>query len=66
MHRLRDRIYRLLMGVEDDDALIAASPTVPIGEIFRRFWPLRRPYRPWMAVALVFVVISPAIDTATI
>lgn len=66
MHWLRDRIYRLLMGVDDDNALIAASPTVPIREIFRRFWPLTQPYRRWMAVALMFAVLSPAIDTATI
>src|SRR5919199_5562959 len=66
MLRLRDRIYRMLMGVQDDAALIDASPTVPIREIFRRFWPLTQPYRRWILLALVFTVLGPAIETASI
>jgi len=39
---------------------------VPVREIFRRFWPYARPYRRWLAVGLVFIVLAPALETATI
>jgi ATP-binding cassette, subfamily B, bacterial len=39
---------------------------VPVGEIFRRFWPYARPYRRWIAVGLGFVVLAPLLETATI
>ena len=39
---------------------------MPVREIFRRFWPYARPYRRWIAVGLLFVVLAPALETATI
>jgi ATP-binding cassette subfamily B protein len=48
------------------DAPVAAAPALPPGVIFRRFWPYARPYRSWLAVALVFVALGPALETATI
>ncbi len=66
MNRLRAAVQQWLMGAEDDETLIEASPTVPIREIFRRFWPYTRPYRRWFALLLLFVALSPAIDTASI
>ncbi len=66
MNRLRAGIQRWLMGGDDDETLISASPTVPIREIFHRFWPYTRSYRRWFALMLVFVALGPAIDTATI
>ncbi len=66
MNRIRAVVQQWLTGAEDDEILIEASPTVPIREIFRRFWPYTRPYRRWFALLLLFVALSPAIDTATI
>ncbi len=66
MNRLRASIQQWLMGGNDDETLISASPTVPIREIFRRFWPYTRSYRRWFALMLVFVALGPAIDTAMI
>ncbi|CCF84010.1 ABC transporter ATP-binding protein [Nitrolancea hollandica] len=66
MNRLRATVQQWLMGADDGETLIEASPTVPIREIFRRFWPYTRPYRRWFALLLLFVALSPAIDTASI
>jgi ATP-binding cassette subfamily B protein len=63
---LRDGFRALLATAEGGDGLVAAAPPVPIREIFRRFWPYARPYRKWLAFSLVFIVLGPAIDTATI
>jgi ATP-binding cassette subfamily B protein len=64
--RIRERLRRLLVPAPATEALVAAAPAVPVREIFRRFWPFARPYRKWIAVGLVFVVLVPVIDTATI
>lgn len=45
---------------------MGASPSVPVREIFRRFWPYARPYRRWLALSLVLIVLVPLVDTAMI
>jgi ATP-binding cassette subfamily B protein len=35
-------------------------------EIFRRFWPDAQPFRGWLAVSLLLVVLSPALEAAAI
>jgi ATP-binding cassette, subfamily B, bacterial len=65
--RLRDRLSGLLVAeTGDDDGIVDAAPPVPLRDIFRRFWPYARPYRRWLLVSLVFVILTPAIDTAMI
>jgi ABC-type multidrug transport system fused ATPase/permease subunit len=39
---------------------------VPLREILRRFWPYARPFRRWIAVLLVIVAVTTAIDTALV
>jgi ABC-type multidrug transport system fused ATPase/permease subunit len=64
---LRERIRLLLVaGTEDDEGIVAAAPPVPVRDIFRRFWPFARPYRRWLFASLVFIALTPAIETATI
>lgn len=46
--------------------MVAPAPPVPIREIFRRFWPYARPYRRWLLLTLVFIVLTPLIDVATL
>jgi ATP-binding cassette, subfamily B, bacterial len=48
------------------EALVIPSPTVPVREIFRRFWPYARPYRRWLALSLVLIVLVPLLDTVAI
>jgi ABC-type multidrug transport system fused ATPase/permease subunit len=60
------RRLRALLEPPTEGGLVAAAPPVPIREIVRRFWPFARPYRPWLALTLLFVVAGPLIDTARI
>ncbi len=55
-----------MAGAEEGEAasLVAAAPAVPVGEVFRRFWPHARPYRRWLPLILIFVALGPAIDLA--
>lgn len=60
---LRSRLQGLLVPVSTDPEVVAAAPPVPVPTIFRRFWPDTRPFRKWLAVGLVFIVLVPAIET---
>jgi ABC-type multidrug transport system fused ATPase/permease subunit len=64
--RLRQRIAETLRPGHDAAPLVAAAPTVAVREIFRRFWPDARPYRRWILLGLVFIVLVPAIATVEI
>ncbi|WP_051006672.1 ABC transporter ATP-binding protein [Nitrolancea hollandica] len=67
MGRVRERILRLLMGgQQEEEALVAAAPMVPVREVVRRFWPYTKPYRRWLWVMLLLVALAPAIDTVTL
>ena len=68
VRRMRASVRALVLGAEMDGALSesAVSVPVPVREIFRRFWPYARPYRPWLAVTLLFILLTPAVETATI
>jgi ATP-binding cassette, subfamily B, bacterial len=50
----------------EGEARVSASPTVPVREIFRRFWPYAKPYRRWLALSLVLIVLVPLVDTVAI
>ncbi len=70
MQRLTSRFAALLgppvLGADGGSAIVAEAPPVPLRKIFQRFWPYARPYRPWLALTAVFVLLGPAIETATI
>src|SRR3954468_9623180 len=66
MAAIRDRLRALLSVTAGDGGVVAAAPPVPVREIIRRFWPYARPYRRWLWVTAVFIVVMPAIETATI
>jgi ATP-binding cassette subfamily B protein len=42
------------------------APALRVREVFTRFWPDARPFRAWLALSLVLVVVAPLLDTATI
>ena len=56
----------LLRGMEEGGGLIAGAPMVPVRDVFRRFWPYAKPYRRWLSLILLLVVLAPAIEAATI
>ena len=49
----------------DTDA-VDIAPGVALRLIARRFWPYARPYRKWIALSLLLVVLVPAIETLKI
>lgn len=53
-------------GPEEEPSPVEAAPTVPLREIFRRFWPYARPYRRWMPVMLGLAVLGPAVEAVGI
>ncbi|WP_263248572.1 ABC transporter ATP-binding protein [Saccharopolyspora rosea] len=46
--------------------LAESAPAVAVREVFRRFWPYLRPYRRWLWVVLVLIVLAPLLDTIMI
>src|SRR4051794_39299494 len=66
MAGMRERLRALLSVADGDGGVVAAAPPVPVREIIRRFWPYARPYRRWLWLTGLFIVLMPAIETATI
>src|SRR4051812_3166133 len=66
LRRLRTSARTFFIPALDSQALVAASPPVPVREIFHRFWPYARPYRRWIVVGLLLIAAVPAVDTAMI
>ena len=66
MTAIRERVRALLSVTEGDGGVVAAAPPVPVRDVIRRFWPYARPYRRWLWVTGIFIVLLPAIETATI
>jgi ATP-binding cassette subfamily B protein len=57
---------RLFVARSDGPGLVAHAPTVPIREIVRRFWPYARPYRRYLWLALLLIMLVPVVETAQI
>jgi ATP-binding cassette subfamily B protein len=45
---------------------VAEAPPVPLRAIVRRFWPYARPYRRWLVLTGLFIVLDAAIETAAV
>ncbi|MGH3593481.1 MAG: ABC transporter ATP-binding protein, partial [Pseudonocardiaceae bacterium] len=48
------------------DELGQPAPALRVREVFTRFWPDARPFRAWLALSLVLVMVGPILDTVTI
>ena len=48
------------------DGLAQPAPAVRVRDIFTRFWPDARPFRGWLGLSLILVMVAPLLDTATI
>src|SRR6266516_125444 len=46
--------------------LVEHAPSVPLRTIVSRFWPYARPYRRWLVVNLVLILLLPALEAAQI
>ena len=45
---------------------VSTAPVASIRQVIHQFWPLARPYRPWLALTLLFVVLTPATETLSL
>ena len=66
MRSLLDRLAAALAPAPDDARVVAAAPTVAIRDVFRRFWPLARPYRKQFAAGIALAALLPAVEAAEI
>ena len=64
--RLFDRLATALAPAPDDDQIVAAAPAVALREVFRRFWPLARPYRKVFAAGIALAALLPLVEVAEI
>jgi ABC-type multidrug transport system fused ATPase/permease subunit len=64
--RPRSPFRRLLLPADYHTRAVAEAPAVAALAIARRFWPYARPYGRWLAVGLVLLCLTPAIDTLEI
>ena len=64
--RIREGFRRLVANAAEGEDVVAAAPVVPVGQVFRRFWPHARPYQRMLPLVLLFVALVPAIEAATI
>ena len=62
----RHRLAQWFRAHERADVSPVATPTVPLGSIFRRFWPALRPYRYWLWLLFLLAIVMPAVDSAII
>jgi ATP-binding cassette, subfamily B, bacterial len=63
---VREGFRRLVADAAEGEEVVAAAPVVPVGQVFRKFWPHARPYRRMLPLVLFFVALVPAIEAATI
>ena len=50
----------------EENALVEAAPSVPVRDVFRRFWPYARPLRRWLVLSIVLGSASPVLEGAGI
>ena len=63
---LRRSLSRGLVVETSGASPVGTAPVASIRQIIRRFWPYARAYRPWLALTLLFVVLAPVTETASI
>jgi ATP-binding cassette subfamily B protein len=52
--------------VDGPGSLVEAVRAASVREVFRRFWPDARPFRRWLWLSLVLIVVSPLVDSGAI
>ncbi len=60
------RLRRLVDLPQGGETPVQHAPKVPIRVILRRFWPYARPYRRYLVLSLVGIVLVPAVEAAQI
>jgi ABC-type multidrug transport system fused ATPase/permease subunit len=63
---LRRRLARLVELPDGGSSPVRHAPSVPVREIVHRFWPHARPYRFWLCLSFLLILLVPAIAAAQI
>jgi ATP-binding cassette subfamily B protein len=66
LRSLLDRFAAALAPAPDDGRVVAAAPPVAVRDVFRRFWPLARPYRVPFAAGIALAALLPAVEAAEV
>jgi len=59
-------LRRLFAPAEAGHGVVAAAPGVPVGTLFRRFWPYAQPLRGVLALTLLVLLALPAVEAAQV
>ena len=59
-------VRRLMATPGGDPGVVAAAPQLPLREVLRRFWPYARPYRRWLWLSALFIVLVPVTEAVAI
>lgn len=63
---LGSRFARLVAVPDGEGSPVEYAPSVPIRDVIRRFWPYARPYRAWLCLSFVLIVLVPLLTGAQI
>ncbi|MGH3696864.1 MAG: ABC transporter ATP-binding protein [Pseudonocardiaceae bacterium] len=61
-----EMLRSLMRPASSEGGLVEAAPAASLREVFRRFWPDARPFKRWLWLSLVLIIVSPLVDTAAI
>jgi ATP-binding cassette subfamily B protein len=64
--RLGGRLRRLFVPEVTDLDVVGEAPPVPLGTLFRRFWPDARPHRRWLVVVVAIAAVVPVVEAAQV
>ncbi|WP_119070328.1 ABC transporter ATP-binding protein [Rubrobacter indicoceani] len=65
--RFWQNFKRLFAGIDGDSgAIVDETPSVPVREVVRKFWPYARPYRKYLPIILVLAAAGPGIEAAIV
>jgi ATP-binding cassette, subfamily B, bacterial len=59
-------LRRLMATPGGEPGIVAAAPQLPMREVLRRFWPYARPYRRWLWLSGLFIVLVPLTEAVAI
>jgi ATP-binding cassette, subfamily B, bacterial len=59
-------LRRLMATPGGEPGIVAAAPQLPTREVLRRFWPYARPYRRWLWLSGLFIVLVPLTEAVAI
>jgi ATP-binding cassette subfamily B protein len=63
---VRHALRRFLRPAEHHSPLVDPTPAIAVLDVVRRCWPFARPYRAWIALGLLLLILVPAVEVVEI